>query len=168
MGAAVGRAAQGTAGLPSPSGTDPDDGPRDSLQTGRWCTLCELGECGEGVRVEAEAPVTYTITTFTGTEAGAGTDANVYVMMVGHSGGRSPRVSLDDAVNVSRMAAIEGASLREIRRAASAARTAATRFESGSIDTFQAEMPPFGELTKIRIGEPAAASSMCDGRRRVV
>lgn len=50
-------------------------------RAGRWCEMCEFGECGEGVRVTQEPAAVYTIATYTGTAPGSGSDANVYITM---------------------------------------------------------------------------------------
>ena len=153
MGAAVSRAAGASA---------VGDRPRSSLlwqvrqgrsrlpeqapaRAGRWCEMCEFGECGEGVRVTQEPAAVYTIATYTGTAPGSGSDANVYITMYGHSGGMSPRVELSESSWVGS----EGSSLRNLRRAT---KSTLCRFEIGSVDTFRVQVPPFGEPIKIRIG----------------
>ncbi len=145
MGAAVGRVAR--AGAPGP----PDEDGDRPLQPGRWCEMCEFGKCGVGTQVTAAREAVYTITTYTGTAPGSGSDANVHVIMCGHSGGVSPRVELseDTAMALSSLMGREGGTLRNLRQAA---RTTVSRFESGSVDTFRVQVPPFGDPTKIRIG----------------
>lgn len=143
MGANVGRAARG----PEAPG---EQGERQ-MQPGRWCEMCEFGKCGIGTQLTAAPEAVYTITTYTGTAPGSGSDAKVCITMYGHSGGTSPRIELSEntAVSLSSLMGREGGSLHNLRHAA---RTTMSRFESGSVDMFSVQVPPFGDPTRIRIG----------------
>ena len=145
MGAAVslGRAAARAASAP------PEDAPDESTTAGRWCSMCELGASGDGVRVQAEPTMHFRVTTHTGTAPGSGSDANVYVVLYGHSGGVSERHQLDHDAMIRALIPMDGANLKDVRAAVKAS---VTMHESAAVDTFHVETPPFGELVKIRIG----------------
>lgn len=77
--------------------------------------------------VEPGKPNTYTITTVTGNRRGAGTDANVFIDVVGESG-ESGRQQLESS---------------------------RANFERGKTDEFRISTPSLGAITKIRIGHDA-------------
>eukprot|EP01046_Picozoa_sp_COSAG06_P033716 COSAG06_NODE_3464_length_5301_cov_4.178201_1_plen_1602_part_01 len=81
----------------------------------------------DATELDPKKPNTYTVTTVTGNRRGAGTDANVFVDLVGESG-ESGRQQLESS---------------------------RSNFERGRTDEFRVSCPALGGITKIRIGHDA-------------
>ncbi|XP_059150632.1 lipoxygenase homology domain-containing protein 1-like isoform X2 [Physella acuta] len=108
----------------------PSKGEHYSFACRKWLSDKEQTEVDlEPLVTQAvEKTIPYEVTIWTGTEKGAGTDANVFIQMYGDSG-KTQEIPLDNKSD---------------------------NFEKGQVDKFKIEAPDVGTLLKVRIGHDGA------------